>query len=141
MELILKSVIAALLALLLGAVIYIQRDALNTAKERIKRDEKTVFALGDTIMQLRAAAATSKKAAAKLQADQERIVATLSERERQLERLQYENIAIRTWADTALPDAVAGMRRRAAATGATAFINQRLPVVDTVQPVSGSAQD
>ena len=140
MELIVKSLIAALLALVLGMVIYVQRDALNTAKERVKRAEKAVFDQGDTIMQLRAVAANSKKSAAKLQADQERIVATLSERERQLERLQYENIAIRTWAESPLPDAIVGMRQRAAITGAANF-TQRLPATDAVQPVARSAQD
>ncbi|AIY42987.1 Phage endolysin [Collimonas arenae] len=136
MAVIVKSLIAALLATALGAVIYIQRDALNAARERVKRAEQTVRDQDSTIKTLTDTAAKTRRAAAKLQATNDHIAATLTERENLIESLQHDNATIRSWADTPLPDAIARLRERPAATGA---YHQRLPDNQPVQSAGDGA--
>lgn len=140
MELIVKSLIAALLVGLLGTVIWIQRDSLKAEQERANRAEQAVADKDGAIQVLIEAARRSKVAVGKLQADKEGIAATLNERERTIESLQYENATIRTWADTSLPDAIVRMRAHGTITGADDY-RQRMPASDAVQPAGGGPQD
>ena len=117
MELILKSVIAALLVAVLGLVIYVQRGSLIAAQERVERAEQATRDRDDTIKTLTDTAARDKRAVAKLQAARENIAATLNERENLIESLQHDNPIIRSWAESPLPDAIARLRDRPAATG------------------------
>ncbi|AEK60834.1 Rz-like lysis system protein LysB [Collimonas fungivorans] len=140
MELIVKSLITALLVGVLGVVIWIQRDALIAEKARTDRAEQAISDKDDAIKSLTEAAKKNKVSLSKLQADREGIAATLTERERTIENLQHENAAIRSWADTPLPDAIAGMRDHAAITGADDY-RQRMPASNTMQPTGGRAED
>jgi len=140
MELIVKSVIAALFVAVLGLVIYVQRGSLIAVQERVERAEQATRDRDGTIKTLTEVAARNKQAAAKLQDDRDRIAATLTERENLIESLQHENATIRSWADTPLPDAIARLRDRAATTGAD-HLAQRLPASDTLPAAGGGAQD
>jgi len=140
MELIAKSLISLLGIGALCLVIYVQRDGLAAAKARAEAAEQITRDRDGTIKTLIDAAARDKKAAAKLQAARDDIAATLIERENLLESLQHDDPAIRTWADTALPDAVARLREHPAITGADAY-SQRLPSDHALQTASDGAQD
>jgi LysB family phage lysis regulatory protein len=140
MELIVKSLISALFVGALGLVIYVQRDRLDAAQERVERAEQATHDRDGTIKTLTDTAARNKWAAAKLQDDRDRIAATLNERENLIESLQHDNATIRSWADTPLPDAIARLRDRPAATGADNR-PQRLPASDTLPTAGGGAQD
>jgi len=140
MELIVKSVIAALFVAVLGLVITIQRSSLIAAQDRVERAEQATRDRDSTIKTLTEAAARNKQAAAKLQDDRDRIATTLNERENLIESLQHENATIRSWADTPLPDAIARLRDRPAATGAD-HLPQRLPASDTLPAAGSGAQD
>ncbi|AMP13429.1 Rz-like lysis system protein LysB [Collimonas pratensis] len=140
MELIVKSLISALFVGALGLVIYVQHNGLKAAKERAERAEQIARDRDDTIKTLTDAAARDKKAAAKLQTAHDRIATTLAERENLIESLQHENPTIRSWADTPLPDAIAGLRQHPAATGADDY-RQRLSNSDPLPTAGGSAQD
>ena len=140
MELIVKSVIAALFVAVLGLVIYVQRSSLIASQERVERAEQATRDRDGTIKTLTEVAARNKQAAAKLQDDRDRIAATLTERENLIESLQHENATIRSWADTPLPDAIARLRDRPATTGAD-NLPQRLPASDTLPAAGGGAQD
>jgi LysB family phage lysis regulatory protein len=140
MELIVKSLISALFVGALCLVIYVQRTSLTVAKERAERAEQTTRDRDDTIKTLTAVAATNRLAAAKLQTAHDSIAATLTEQENQIESLYHDNATIRSWADTPLPDAVARLRERPAATGADAY-RQRLPGAHPLQPAGDGAQD
>jgi LysB family phage lysis regulatory protein len=140
MELIAKSLISILGIGALCLVIYVQRDSLTAAKVRAEAAEQITRDRDGTIKTLTDAAARDKKAAAKLQAARDSIADTLIERENLIERLQHDDPAIRTWADTPLPGAVARLREHPTVTGADAY-SQRLPS-DHALPVAGSgAQD
>jgi LysB family phage lysis regulatory protein len=140
MEVIVKSLISALFVGALGLVIYVQYNGLQEAQGRIKDAEQATRDRDGTIKTLKATADQDKKAAAKLQGDRNSIAATLTERENLIENLQHENTTIRGWADAPLPDAIARLRERPAATGAAAY-SERLPGGDAL-PVAGSrAQD
>jgi len=140
MELITKTLLAALVVGALGTVITIQRASLSAEKERAQRAEKTLSERDAAINTLTDAAANNRKALAKLQADRQGIAATLSARELFIENLQHENIAIRNWAESPLPDAIAGLRERPALTGADAY-RQRLSGGDPLQPAGDRPQD
>jgi LysB family phage lysis regulatory protein len=140
MELIVKSVIAALFVGVLGLVIYVQRGSLAAAGERIERAEQATRDRDGTIKTLTDTAARDKKAAAKLQAARDDIAAILAERENLIESLQHDNATIRSWADAPLPDAIARLRDRPAATGAD-NLPQRLPGSSTLPAAGGGAQD
>jgi LysB family phage lysis regulatory protein len=140
MELIVKSLISALFVGALCLVIYVQRGSLNVAQERVERAEQATRDRDGTIKTLTDTAARDKKAAAKLQDDRDRIAATLNERENLIESLQHDNATIRSWADTPLPDAIARLRDRPAATGAD-HLPQRLSASDALPVAGGGAQD
>jgi LysB family phage lysis regulatory protein len=140
MELIVKSVIAALLVAVLGLVITVQRSSLIAAQERVERAEQATRDRDDTIKTLTDTAARNRLATAKLQGDRDRIAATLNERENLIESLQHDNPIIRSWAESPLPDAIARLRDRPAATGAD-NLRQRLPGSDALPAAGGSAQD
>ncbi|WP_211465694.1 Rz-like lysis system protein LysB [Collimonas silvisoli] len=140
MELIVKSLISALFVGALGLVITVQHNGLKTAKERVERAEQTTRDRDSTIKTLTEVATRNKRAAAKLQAARDNIAATLTERENHIESLQHDNAIIRSWADTPLPDAIARLRERPAATGADAYA-QRLPSGNALPAAGSSAQD
>jgi LysB family phage lysis regulatory protein len=140
MELIVKSIIAALFVAVLGLVIYVQRGSLIAAQERVERAEQATRDRDGTIKTLTEAAARDRLATAKLQAARENIAATLNERENLIESLQHDNATIRSWADTPLPDAIARLRDRPAATGAD-HLPQRLSASDALPVAGGGAQD
>jgi LysB family phage lysis regulatory protein len=140
LELIAKSLISLLGIGALCLVIYVQRDSLAAAKVRAETAEQIARDRDGTIKTLTDAAARDKKAAAKLQAARDNIAATLTERENLIERLQYDDPQVRSWADTPLPDAVARLREHPAATGADAY-SQRLPSDHALPVAGGSAQD
>lgn len=140
MELIVKSLISALFVGALGLVIYVQRGSLIASQERVERAEQAIRDRDGTIKTLTDAAERNKQAAAKLQAANDNIAATLTERENQLESLLHDNPQVRSWSDTALPDAIARLRDRPAITGADAY-RQRLPGGHALQPAGDSAQD
>jgi LysB family phage lysis regulatory protein len=140
MEVIVKSLISALFVGALGLVIYVQYNGLKEAQGRIKDAEQATRDRDGTIKTLKAAADLDKKAAAKLQGERNSIAATLTERENLIENLQHENATIRGWADAPLPDAIARLRERPAATGADAY-TQRLPGRDALSASGRSAQD
>jgi LysB family phage lysis regulatory protein len=121
-------------------VIYVQRDSLQTAQERIERAEQATRDRDGTIKTLTDTAARDKRAAVKLQAARDNIAAALTERESQIESLLHDNPQVRSWFDTPLPDAIAGLRQHPAATGAGDY-RQRLPGSHALQPASGGAQD
>jgi LysB family phage lysis regulatory protein len=139
MELIVKSLIAALFVGALGLVITVQHNGLKAAKERAERAEQTTHDRDDTIKTLTDVAARNKKALAKLQATRDDIAATLTERENLIESLQHDP-TIRSWADTPLPDAVARLREHPAATGANDY-GQRLPSAHALPAAGGRTQD
>ncbi|MEO6919576.1 MAG: Rz-like lysis system protein LysB [Collimonas sp.] len=140
MELIAKGLISALAVGALCLVIVVQRDGLIAAKERATLAEQEIGQRDTVIISLKDAAARNSKASAKLQAARDDIAATLTERENLIESLIHDNPPIRTWAESALPDAVARLREHPAATGADDY-RQRLPG-DHPLPVTGSgAQD
>ncbi|PFH10547.1 LysB family phage lysis regulatory protein [Collimonas sp. PA-H2] len=124
----------------MGLVIYVQCNDLKAAKERAARAEQATRDRDDTLKTLMEAATRNKKAAAKLQAARDNIAATLTERENLIESLQHDDPTIRTWADTALPDAVARLWEHPAVTGADDY-RQRLPSAHALQPAGGSAQN
>jgi len=140
MEVIVKSLISALFVGVLGLVIYVQHNGLKEAKDRTLRAEQATRDRDGTIKTLTAVADRNKRAAAKLQDDRNNIAATLTERENLIENLQHDNATIRSWADAPLPDAIARLRERPAATGADAY-TQRLPRSDTLPVAGSSAQD
>lgn len=140
MALIVKALISALFVGTLGVVIYIQRNSLAETTARAERAENNVRDRDDAIKTLKQISERNAKAAARLQAERNRIHATLSERETMIENLQHENATIRHWSESPLPDAIAGMRERPALSGADAY-HQRLPPRDTLQPVGGRTQD
>ena len=135
MELIVKSLISALLVGAMGLVIYVQCNELKAAKERAARAEQATRDRDAALKTLMEAATRRKKAAAKLEAARDNIAATLTERENLIESLRHDNPEIRTWSDTPLPDAVARLREHPAVTGASAY-SQRLPS-DHALPVAG----
>jgi len=132
MELIVKSLISALLVGAMGLVIYVQYNDLQAAKDRTLQAEKESRDRAETIKTLMEAATRNRRAATKLQAARDDIAATLTERENFIERLQHDDPAIRTWAESPLPDAVARLREHPAATGADDY-HQRLPSAHTLQ--------
>jgi LysB family phage lysis regulatory protein len=140
MELIVKSIIAALFVAVLGLVIYVQRGALIAAQDRVERAEQATRDRDGTIKTLTDTAARNKTAAAKLQAARDTIATTLSKRENLIESLQHENATIRSWADTSLPDAIVRLRDRPATTGAD-NLSQRLPGSDPLPAAGGGSQD
>ncbi|MEO6934938.1 MAG: Rz-like lysis system protein LysB [Collimonas sp.] len=140
MELIAKSLISALAVGALCLVIYVQRDSLTVAKERAETAEQITRDRDGTIKTLTDAAARNRQATAKLQAARDSIAATLTERENLIESLLHDDPTIRSWFDTALPDAVARLREHPAATGADAY-SQRLPGDHPLQAAGGGAQD
>jgi LysB family phage lysis regulatory protein len=140
MEMIAKLLISALLVAALCLVIVVQRNGLIAAKARAERAEQQLAERDAAIRTLTAAAAKNRQSLGKLQADRESIAATLTKRERTIESLQHENATIRHWAESALPDAIAGLRAHAAITGADAY-RQRLSAGDAMQSAGDSAQD
>jgi LysB family phage lysis regulatory protein len=140
MELIVKSLISALFVGVLVLVIYVQRDSLTAAHVRIEHAEQATRDRDGTIKTLTDAAARNRQAAAKLEAANDNIAATLAERENQLESLLHDNPQVRNWFDTPLPDAVVGLREHAAATGAGAY-RQRLPGSDPLPTAGDGAQN
>ena len=140
MEMITKLLISALLVAALCLVIALQRNGLIAANARAERAEQAIVERDAAMKMLKEAAAKNRQSLGKLQADRESIAATLTKRERTIESLQYENATIRNWAESALPDAIAGLREHAAITGADAY-RQRLPAGDALQPAGDSAQD
>jgi LysB family phage lysis regulatory protein len=139
-ELIVKSLISALAVGTLCLVIYVQRDGLTAAKERATLAEREIGKRDTVISSLKDAATRNRKAVIKLQASQQAIAATLTERENQLESLLHDNPQIRTWADTPLPDAIARLREHPAATGADDY-GQRLSSSDSLPATGDGAQD
>jgi LysB family phage lysis regulatory protein len=140
MEVIVKSLMSALFVGALGLVIYVQYNGLKEAQGRIKDAEQATRDRDGTIKTLKAAADRDRKAAAKLQGERNSIAATLTERENLIDNLQHENVAIRSWADAPLPDAIARLRERPAATGAAAYA-ERLPGSDALSAAGRGAQD
>lgn len=140
MELIVKSLISALFVGTLGLVITVQHKALKVAKERVEHAEQATRDRDDTLKALMQAATRNKQAAAKLEAARDSIAATLTERENQLESLNHDNPTIRTWAESPLPDAIAGLRQHPAITGADAD-SQRLPSDHALPVAGGGAKD
>jgi LysB family phage lysis regulatory protein len=140
MEVIVKSLITTLLIGAVGLVIYVQYNGLKEAQGRVKDAEQASRDRDNTIKALTAAANRNKKATAKLQGERNSIAATLTERENLIDNLQHENATIRSWADAPLPDAIARLRERPAATGADAY-TQRLPGSDALPAAGSGAQD
>ncbi|MEO6934973.1 MAG: Rz-like lysis system protein LysB [Collimonas sp.] len=140
MELIAKGLISLLGIGALCLVIYVQRDSVTVAKERAETAEQITRDRDGTIKTLTDAVARDRQAAAKLQTARDNIAATLTERENLIESLVHDNPTIRSWFDTALPDAVVRLREHPAATGANAY-GQRLPSDHPLQPAGSGPQD
>ncbi|WP_161539975.1 Rz-like lysis system protein LysB [Glaciimonas sp. PCH181] len=127
--------IAMLMIGMVGATFYIQHDTLSAETKRADRAESNVTDRDRTITALKDAAVTHRKALGILQAQRTAIAATLTQREQTIQQHQHENIAIRAWAESAVPDAIARLRHRPAFTGADAY-RQRLPASDALHPAS-----
>jgi LysB family phage lysis regulatory protein len=140
MELVVKSIIAALFVAVLGLVIVVQRDALVAAKDRAERAEQVARDRDGTIKTLMDTATRNRLATAKLQASNDNIAATLTERENLIANLLQDNPQVRTWADASLPDTVARLREHPAVTGAGDF-PPHLPSGDPLPTAGGGAQD
>jgi len=140
MELIAKALISLLGIGALCLVIAVQRDALTAAKERTALAEEKIGQRDTVITALKEAATRNSKAAAKLQTAHDRIAAALTERESHIESLIHDNVTIRRWADTPLPDAIASLREHPAATGADTY-RQRLSSSHPLPATSDSTQD
>ena len=140
MGVIVKTLISILFVGVLCIVIYIQRISLIAEKAHVTRVEQEVIDRDTTINTLQDNYTKNKKALSKLQNDQKNIAAALSERELLIEQLQHDNITIRTWADTPLPDTIAKLRQRPATISANVY-RQHLPASDALQPTSSNAQN
>ncbi|MGS0740434.1 Rz-like lysis system protein LysB [Glaciimonas sp. GG7] len=132
--------ISTLIIGILGATLYLQNTHLIAAKERADRAEKQSVESASIIHTLKESDAKNRKALGTLQAQRASITATLSQREQQIKTLHHENIAIRHWAESALPDAIARLRQRPATTGAEAY-RQRLSASDALHPASKRADN
>jgi len=137
---IVKSLISALLVGAVGLVIYVQYNGLKVAQDRIRQVEQESRDRADTIKTLMETATRNRRAAARLQGDRNSIAATLTERENLIANLLQDNPQVRTWFDAPLPDAIARLRERPAATGASAYA-ERLPGGDALPATGSGTQD
>ena len=135
-----KILLVLLLSSLLGAKILLQHQDLTAEKAKTATLTKDKAERDATIKQLQEAEASNKKRLSQLQAERNRINATLSERLTYIENLQHDNPQIQDWANTALPAAIVQLRLRPAATGASNF-NPELPQPQPLHPASSQPQD
>lgn len=142
MSILYRYLIAALVFSVLGMTIYVQTQKTGMVMLKARADgyEKVIAEQKSTIDAMEKIGAEHAKAIGALQMERDRIRATLSNREQAFLTLQNENIEIRNWADTALPDAIASLRRRPAISGAAAY-RQRLPDSEPVQPAGERPQE
>ena len=139
MDLIVKLLIGSLLVGGLSTAIYHQRASLIAVKERAARAEQGITDRDSIIDTLNATAAKNRKALNALQVQRDGIAATLSTREQQIKKLQYENSTIRHWAESPLPDAIVRLRQRPALIGSDAY-RQWLSTSDPL-PVTSKRTD
>jgi LysB family phage lysis regulatory protein len=77
-----------------------------------------------------------EQASQALETEQAGLRSTLASREILIERLQHENVELRTWASVTLPEPVVRLRQHGAIIGAEDF-RQRVPAGPALQPAGG----
>lgn len=135
MDVVIKALIALLCTGILIAIIYMQHNQLTLVKARAEKAEQQLMHQQTQLTALQEGVKANQKLLTTMQHKQRQIHTTLSERERHLDQLIQQSDTLRSWATTALPDAIIRLRQHPTFTGANAYL-EHLPASDTV-PASG----
>ena len=133
MGVVVKILISLLLTAAASAMIFYQHQDLQLEKQKNATLMQEKSDRDETISLLQQTEASNKKRLTQLQAERNRIVAKLTERESFINGLYHDNPDIQDWANTPLPDAIVRLRQRADTTG-TGDLRPELPTSEPLLP-------
>lgn len=139
MTAILRTLAPYALSLVLAVFLWFQRGqiesqdiAIKAYGEIIKRQDSDLAGLADRMT-------GQRLDLLQLERTQDEIRNALDQRTFDIERLKNEDPQVRSWADSLLPDPIAGLRKRPAITGAAAYA-EYLRTRDAVHPAGGGPE-
>lgn len=138
MDALIKTLIALAVTGLLSLKIWLQHSDLVAEQERNVSLNRGILDRDETIKKMQETETNNKKRLAQLQSEARRIATTLTEREALIERLQHDDPYLQSWADTALPGVIIGLRQHDAATGASDY-HPELPNDQQVRSAGGAS--